>query len=151
MSDLERKADIAAVDRLTHHASMRIIKDTLPSGLSYAVKPSMLEEALKAGDVQTEAVLYQWRSGWVESKVLFRADFYPAGCYYRNQDELLTITSRAVPAPLRVSARAFIEGAVLPDFIKWISGLERLPVGSTVRREKQSFEREWTAPPADEA
>lgn len=126
---------------------MRIFKDALPSGLSYAVKPSMLEEAIAVGAVQTETVLYQRRSGWVASKVLFRADFYPAGRYYRNQEEILTITSRAVPASLRASARAFIEGGVMPDFIKWITGLERLPVGSPIRREKQSFEREWTAPP----
>jgi hypothetical protein len=130
---------------------MRISKDALPSGVSYALKPSMLEEALKAGAVQTETVLYQWRSGWVESKVLFRADFYPTGRYYRNQDELLTVTSRAVPASHRANAKAFIEGAVMPDFIQWISGLERLPVGSTVRREKQSFVREWDGSPDDEA
>ena len=130
---------------------MRIVKNALPSGQSYALKPSILENALIAGAIQTETLLYQWRPGWVESKVLFRANFYPAGRYYRNQDELLTITSHAVPASVRESAKAFIEGAVIPDFIKWISGLEALPIGSTVRREKQSFERKWTAPPDEEA
>ena len=130
---------------------MRIFKDALPAGQSYALKPSVLDEALKAGAIQTETLLYQWRPGWVESKVLFRANFYPAGRYYRNQDELLTITSHAVPGSLRASARAFIEGAVIPDLINWIAGLEALPVDSTVRREKQSFERKWTAPPDEEA
>jgi len=130
---------------------MMIVKNALPSGQSYALKPSILEDALTAGAVQTETLLYQWRPGWLESKVLFRAHFYPAGRYFKNQDELLTITSHAVPASARASAKVFIEGAVIPEFIKWILEIEALPIGSTIRREKQSFERKWTAPPDEEA
>lgn len=122
---------------------MDIYKDQLPEGVSYALKPSVLEAALQTGGVRTEARLYQWRNGWSESGVLFQADFYPAGRYYRNQDELLTVTSHAVPSSIRLQARSFLESSVLPDFIKWIAGLERLPAGSTVRREKQSFARVW--------
>jgi hypothetical protein len=133
------KADVAEHVGLSHHSSMRIHKDTLPSGQSYALKPSMLENALKAGAIQTETVLHQWRAVRVENRALFRAHFYPAGQYYRSQDELLTITSHAIPMSVRAAATAFIEGAVIPDFIKWISGLEALPISSTIRMEKQSF------------
>jgi hypothetical protein len=122
---------------------MDIYKEKLPAGVSYALKPSALVTALQMGGVKTGAVLYQWRNGWVKGGVLFRADFYPAGRYYRNQDELLTVTSRAVPSSLRPQARTFVEGSVLPDFVEWITGLERLPPESTLRREKQSFVRAW--------
>lgn len=130
---------------------MWIVKNALPSGQSYALKPSILEDALKSAAVQTETRLYQWRPGWLESKVLFRAHFYPAGRYYKNQDELLTVTSHAVPASVRAGAKTFIEGRIIPEFIEWITELEALPTGSTVRREKQSFERKWTALSDDEA
>ncbi len=129
---------------------MKIYKDQLPSGVSYALKPSVLQAALQSGRVETEAALYQWRNGWSESGVLFEANFYPAGRYYRNQDELLTVRSHAVPSRLRPEARAFIETAVLPEFVKWIVGLERLPPDSTLRREKQSFVRVWQ-PDEDES
>lgn len=125
---------------------MKIFKDALPSGLSYALKPSLLENSLKAGAIKIETCLYQRRSGWVEESLVLSADFYPAGRYYKNQDEILIITSRAVPSFVSVSARAFIEGAAVPELIEWARELERLPVGSTVRREKQSFARQWTAP-----
>ena len=122
---------------------MEIYKDQLPAGVSYALKPSVLEAALQTGGVQTETALYQWRNGWSESGVLFRADFYPAGRHYRNHNELLAVTSRAVPSQLRPQARAFVERSVLPDFVKWLAGLESLPPRSTLRREKQSFVRVW--------
>jgi hypothetical protein len=129
---------------------MDIYKDQLPAGASYALKPSVLEAALQTGGVQTATALYQWRNGWSDSGVLFQADFYPPGRYYRNHDELLTVRSRAVPSPLRSEARAFLEGSVLPAFVKWIAGLESLPPDSTLRREKQSFVRVWR-PEEDES
>ena len=129
---------------------MEIYKDSLPSGVSYPLKPSTLEAALESGGIATETRLYQWRSGWSESSVVFAADFYPAGRYYRNQDELLTVVSRAVPSRLRSQARTFVEGTVLPEFIEWIAGLEQLPPDSTLRREQQSFVRVWQ-PDEDES
>jgi hypothetical protein len=74
---------------------------------------------------------------------LFAADFYPARRYYRNDNELLTVTSRAVPSTLRHEARTFLEGVVLSQFIDWVTNLETLPEHSTIRREPQEFVRAW--------
>jgi hypothetical protein len=122
---------------------MDIYKHQLPAGLSYALKPSILAAALQAGGIQTATSLFQWRNGWSDSGVLFQADFYPHGRSNRDQNEALDVRTHAVPSSLRAEARAFIETSVLPTFINWIASLERLPTGSTVRREEQTFVRFW--------
>jgi hypothetical protein len=120
-----------------------IYKDDLPAGLSYALKPSLLEDALQGASVVTRAALFQSRSGWAKNAVVFAARFYPPGRHYRNDDDFLTVSSAAVPSQCRPQARAFVESIVLPQFIEWIVALEQLPSNSTRRREVQSFTRLW--------
>lgn len=126
---------------------MRIFKDSLPAGLSYALKPSILEAELRSAAVETETSLFQWRSGWSRDGILFRADFCPPGTYGQNADERLHVTSRALPSRLRAQAMQFVGASVLPEFIAWVSHIESLERASTVRRETQWFERAWLPMP----
>lgn len=119
---------------------MEIVKDRLPKGQSYALKPSVLEAALTEAGARTPTTLYQRYHGWWQSGVIFRADFYRVE---QSGIEALTVISRALPSEQRAAARRYIESEVIPAFIEWIKWLETLPENSTVRREKQSFTRQW--------
>lgn len=120
---------------------MEIHKETLPAGLSYALKPSQFESLL-GGMVSLPTTLFQWRGRelWGQRR-LFDATFYPPGQYYRNDGEVLHIGSYAVPSSDRQRAVQQLQGSVLPDFISWIEVILAEPEGSTVRRETQRFIR----------
>jgi hypothetical protein len=51
---------------------MRILKDKLPRGFGYPLKPSMLQAAMQAGKVQTEASLFQHNRAFRQGRPLFR-------------------------------------------------------------------------------
>lgn len=122
---------------------MEIFKDKLPASISYALKPSVLEAALRSAGVATETKLYQWRQGWAKDGIVFQATFYPPGTFGKNAHERLSVTSHALPSHLRVQAGQFIEMSALPDFIAWILQIETLDRFSVVRRERQDFVRSW--------
>jgi hypothetical protein len=120
---------------------MQIHKEKLPAGLSYALKPSQLE-GLVAEHVSVPTTLYQWRGRelWGERRLL-AATFYPPGRYNLNDDEVLHVSSYAVPSDQRQHAIHQLQETVLPEFIRWIEAILAEPNGSTVRRETQRFVR----------
>lgn len=120
---------------------MEIHKTKLPAGLSYALKPSRLEALLDVHPIRVPITLHQWagRELWGE-RTLFAATFYPPGQFYRNEGEVLHISSYAVPTALRQYAAQQLD-TILPEFFGWIEGLLAEPEGSTIRRETQRFTR----------
>jgi hypothetical protein len=122
---------------------MEIYKGHLRPGQSFPLKASALEAAIAANDVQAPVSLYQRCETWWTDGVLFRADFYPPGRFYLNEDEVLHVTCRSVSSDDKQTAKAFLDAVALPEFIQWIKHLEALPSNSTVRREKQSFTKVW--------
>lgn len=125
---------------------VEIFKDKLPASISYALKPSALETALRSAGVATSTALYQWRRGWAKDGLVFRATFYPPGTFGENAHELLSVSSHALPSHLRAKAGQFIETSVIPEFIAWISEIEALDRFSVIRREQQDFTRSWLPP-----
>ena len=125
---------------------MKIFKDSLPAGLSYALKPSVLSDLLAREQICIPVALYQWRHTPSQDKAFFSADFYPLTYpYFKSEEgESITVTSLALPSKDRQAARQFIESEVLPGFVIWIKGIEALPLDSTIRREMQSFKRIWS-------
>ena len=130
--------------------SIRIFKTPLRPGLSYPIRPAALAEALRVSEIQTSATLFQRTEIWWTCGVLFRADFYPVGAllngYHGNLEEVLHLTCRSVPSQERQAAMAFLNEEVIPAMVTWVMGLEKLPRNSTMRREQQSFTREWCPP-----
>jgi len=123
---------------------MEIYKDHLRPGQSFPLKASLLEAVIASNRVQTAVSLYQLCETWWADGALIRADFYPPGRYYLNEDEVLHVSCRSVPSAEKQTAQAFLEAVALPEFIQWIKHLESLPSNSTVRREKQSFTKMWS-------
>lgn len=127
---------------------MQIYKDRLPKGLSYALKPSVLEEALRLAQIQTLASLYQWRENKYHIQgTIFAATFSPAGLFIHDETDVLSIRSFALASRHRNQARLFIEAIVLPDFVRWIRGIELLALNAPDRRRKQEFARAWSPSP----
>lgn len=127
---------------------MNIHKDKLPTGRCYPLKSSVLAEALTRADVKTEVTLFHHSGAFWNERPLFSATFYPPGQMVDNEEELLWVGCRAVPASVCSIAREHIEEEVIPSLIAWIEDIERLPLNSPVRREKQEFERDWQPPDA---
>ena len=125
---------------------MRIVKDRLPKGLGYPLKSSVLQAAMEAAGVQTEATLFKHSGSFWQTRPLFHASFSPPGQLVDNQEEVLWIGCRAVPADVCHDARSALEGQIIPSFIEWITKLEALPSNSPIRRETQRFERDWQPP-----
>lgn len=131
---------------------MEIFKDRLPKGLSYALKPSVLGEALAFAEVKTPARLYQWRENkYHRNGTIFSAYFRALGVFIHDETDVLAITSLALPSHHRHEARQFVETVILPEFILWITDIERLPLNSPMRHERQEFERVWQPPAVEEA
>ena len=120
---------------------IEIHKEKLPAGMSYALRPSQLEDLVSAY-VSVPTSLHQWRGRelWGERRLL-DATFYPPGRYYLNDDEVLHVGSYAVPSAQRQHAIHQLQETVLPEFIRWIVAILAEPDGSTVRRETQRFIR----------
>ena len=125
---------------------VEIFKDKLPASISYALKPSVLEAALRSAGVAAETKLYQWRQGWAKDGIVFQATFYPPGTFGENAHELLSVSSHALPSHFRLQAGQFMAMSVVPEFIAWISHIETLDRSSVIRRERQVFARSWLPP-----
>ena len=125
---------------------MDIFKDKLPSGWSYALKPSRLESAIAAGQVQSQISLYQWYKIWAVGAPAFSATFHPSGSHLGGENGRFSITSCAIPSDQRKIAEDFAEHVFLPELITWIVGIEALPQNSTKKWNKQDFVCEGSPP-----
>ncbi len=124
---------------------VKIDKSPLRPGLSYPLKPSVLDVAVVAAGVTTPIELHQRCETWWTEGVLFRADFY-APNYSSTpspRGATLHVTCRSVPSVERQAARAFLEREVIPAFVKWLAAFEALPENSTAKRERTSFVQSW--------
>ena len=107
------------------------------------MKPSSLDAAIAAAGVKTVATLFQHSGAFWRERSLFHASFSPPGQLVDNEEEVVWIGCRTVPAEVCGAARAALEHEIIPAFIAWIKGIEGLPMNSPVRREKQEFEWDW--------
>ena len=122
------------------------MKDKLSKGQGYPLRASFLQAELAAAKVQTEATLFQHNRAIWRDRPFFNATFSPPGQLVDNQNEVLQIGCRAVPGSVCNAARMVLQKEIIPSFIEWITNLEALPGDSSIRREKQKFERDWEPP-----
>jgi hypothetical protein len=125
---------------------MKIHKDKLPGDRCHPLKSTSLSDALTKADVKAAVTLFHHGGAFWNARAMFSATFYPPGQMVDNEQDLLWIGCRSVPAGVCAIARRHIEEEIIPSLVEWITNLERLPPNSPVRREKQLFERDWRPP-----
>ncbi len=111
---------------------MDVEKQSLPRGLSYPLKSSMLANALETADIKIATHLVYYRSG-----LGTHAQFWPP-----NENvpyERLYITVTPTRSEESFEARKSMQETGIPELISWIKGILALPPSSPIRREKQIF------------
>lgn len=114
---------------------MRVERSKLPKGMSYPLKSSVLETALRSAGIELDAHLIQH-----VSKRFFDAFFWPANVNVGH--ERLFIRASAVQSQEAEHARNFMNESVIPEFIAWVQSIAALPANSPIRREEQCFFRQ---------
>jgi hypothetical protein len=132
---------------LAGQRSVNIFKDKLPAGWAYALKPSLLEDAIAEAGLRLRVSLHQNYKVWEADAPALSAKFYPSGSYLGGENGAFSVRSAAIPSSECEVQRDFAERVFLPALVTWMTSLEVLPPGSTVAREEQSFACEG-APPA---
>lgn len=118
---------------------MEIYKIKLPAGLSYVLKPSLLEGAILDAGIQLPVSLHQQHKVWAVNAPALSADFYPRGSYIGGDDGHFSVTSCAIPSSERKIQQDFAERIFLPALVAWMKSIEALPPNSTIKREEQLF------------
>jgi len=121
-----------------------ILKNRLPAGWAYALKPSLLESAIGAAGIRLPVSLYQCYKVWGDNAPALSAEFYPSGSLIGKENGRFSVTSAATPSSGRETQQHFAERVFLPALIRWMTSIEALPQDSTIRREQQSFACEGT-------
>ena len=116
-----------------------IYKDKLPAGWSYALRPSVLEDAIATEGILLPVALHQNHKSWSDDAPAFRCRFYPQGSFMGGEAGKFSVTSCAVPAEQRKLAQDFAEGVFVPALVNWMALIEALPQNSTIKREQQEF------------
>lgn len=106
----------------------------LPKGLSHAVQPTALTEALREAGILLDVHLIRGPHGPV-----FECFFWPPNA--RNPMERLYIRAGAVKSADAQQAREYVQQVVLPEFVTWVKGLLALPANAPRRCVEQHFER----------
>jgi hypothetical protein len=75
--------------------------------------------------------------------IFFEAEFIPPDAL--NALDRLDVRSSAVPVEGMRDARAFIESTAIPAMIEWLQKILALPAKSPIRREPQSFRKDFRA------
>lgn len=114
---------------------MHIVKDKVPKGESFVLKPSILEQMIHEAGFSAQIDLHQ-----THSDILFDAFFWPASPNVSY--ERFLVRAGTVPSDQARAARNHMESMVLPEFTAWAASLLQLPQNSTVRLSKQEFSRE---------
>ena len=116
---------------------MKIEKQKLPKGLSYALKSSLLEEAFKENKIKTDTHLV-----FSISDIFFDAHYWLPN---ENIDyHRFYIRTGHVQSEKRKEATMFMQESVMPEFIKWAKELVSLPENSTKLSESLYFRRDFT-------
>lgn len=116
-----------------------IYKDKLPAVWSYALRPSVLEEAIATEGILLPVALHQNHKSWSHDAPAFSCTFYPQGSHIGGEAGKFSVTSCAIPAEQRKLAQSFAEGVFVPALVKWMASVEALPQNSTVKRVQQEF------------
>ena len=101
--------------------------------MSYALRSSVLEQALSHAGIQLEVHLVHSAGGGG----LFTGYFWPPN--FNVPYERLYIQAGAVPSSSSKIAREYIEETVIPQFVAWVLAILARPINSPVRREEQHF------------
>ena len=123
---------------------MEIFKDKLPAGLSYALRPSRLEDAVVSAGIQLPVALHQQHKVWAIKAPALSASFYPPKSYLGGSGGRFSVKSCAVPSSERKTWQDFAEDVFLPALIAWIASIETLSADSVIRRAEQHFACEGT-------
>jgi len=118
---------------------VKVFKDRLPSGWSFGLKPSKLEDAIANANVLLPVSLYQLHKSWSVDAPALSATFYPRGSHLGGEDGSFSVSSFAVPSDQRQALSDFSEGVFLPQLVSWMVSIEALPSDSPIKREGQDF------------
>lgn len=120
-------------------AGLQICKERLPRGWGYALKPSLLEEAMASAGIRLTVSLRQCHKAWAVKQPALCAKFYPSGSFLGGEVGSVGVWSYAVPSNQLLTAQKFAEFTFIPAWVSWVLSIEELPESSTVRREEQGF------------
>jgi hypothetical protein len=109
-------------------------RDRIPKDMSFPVKFSMLECALKLAGLDIEVSI-----NFRNSKREFDVYFWPPNANVHH--ERLYIVIGTVPSIHAQAARALVTGQIVPEMISWLEGILALPHQSPRRRSQQVFMR----------
>jgi hypothetical protein len=116
---------------------MKIEKQKLPKGFSYALKTSMLERAFIETKITIDTHLI-----YSNSEIFFDAHYWIPNKnvdYYR-----FYIRAGHVQSGRRKEAMIFMKNIVIPEFIEWAKELVSLPENSTKLSDDLYFRRDFT-------
>jgi len=117
---------------------MKIDKDKIPKGSSFALKSSILLKAFEKSKITTETHLCFINN----NKILFDAHYWLPN---KNVDYFrFYIRTGVVPSNRRKEAKEFLEKEVIPEFIEWAVNLINLPGNSTKLLTEKYFIRNFT-------
>ena len=118
-------------------SEMKIEKQKLPKGFSYALKTSMIERAFQENNITINTnLIYSF------SEIFFDAHFWIPNKnvdYYR-----FYIRAGHVQSGRRKEAMMFMQKTVIPEFIEWAKELVSLPENSTKLSDSLYFRRDFT-------
>lgn len=115
---------------------MLIEKDKISKRKSYVLRSSFLEEAIQNAGIGLDIHLKH-----SDGKRFFDAYFWPRGA--NASYERLYIVAGAVSSDQAKVARTFVEEAVVPELVLWITDILALPSDSPIRRQEQAFHRDF--------
>jgi hypothetical protein len=118
--------------------AIHIDRDKLPKGRSFPVKSSVLRAALQDFLQQVDVIIYFSRTSHN-----FHAIFSPPGEI--KKIETLQVFVGVVPSASAALARESADVSIIPEFTEWITRLLAEPSNSTIRRNHQSFSREYAS------
>ena len=116
-----------------------IYKDRVPAGWCYALRPSLLEEAIAKKGILLPVALHQNHKSWSHDAPALSCRFYPQGSFMGGEAGKFSVTFCAIPAEQRKLAQSFADGVFLPALMSWMALVEALPKNSTIKREQQEF------------
>ncbi|EMM78031.1 hypothetical protein [Leptospira santarosai] len=110
---------------------LKIQKDKIPKGFSYLFKTSDLIAAYDSAKIEIETILT-----YSPGNEYLRVDFWPPNPNINH--ERLYIVVGIVPSQFAHLVRESMKSKILPELIKWVTGLLSLPTNSPRRRQAQS-------------
>ncbi|EQA69753.1 hypothetical protein [Leptospira noguchii] len=118
---------------------LKIQKEKIPKGFSYLLKTSELIAAYDSAEIKIETILT-----YSTGNENFTVHFWPPNPNI-NQERLYIIVG-TVPSQFAHLVRESMKSKILPEFMKWITGLLSLSANSPRRNQTQSWLWEFKNP-----